>query len=285
MKRIGLSSRTRRLELAVFILGCIGFAYAFTVHPKPAFAEDPAVEPVPIEALQTDKDYSKFQHGNAFHSRLPCLLCHRRDDNSSRLGFPGKSAHLPCAGCHQLQFSDNTSPICTICHTDPQTGGMKRFPGLKSFTAKFDHGRHLRVNCAVCHKPSRRGVALSIPTGATAHNTCFQCHSSSAPFNMSSCSVCHVPGRRNWTSEWARSFKLGFSHATHVRGADLNCSKCHSVMAGAPRGRQVSSPRASMHFATAGALSCGGCHNGKRAFGPDEFTNCKRCHQGKSFKF
>src|SRR6185369_15880958 len=84
-----------------------------------------------------DKDYSRFTHTNPYHSRMPCLLCHRRDSNSPRIGFPGRVNHLPCAGCHALQFSDNSSPICTICHTDAQTGALKGFPGLQSFGRKF----------------------------------------------------------------------------------------------------------------------------------------------------
>ena len=296
-----LGSNKRRIQLAVFLIGCIFFgcfgrsdstnSSARSADVTPQAAPPPPVVPastpelsgeLPVVTSQTDKDYSKFQHGNAFHSRLPCLLCHRRDDNSPRIGFPGRSGHLPCAGCHALQFSDNTSPICTICHT---ATGMKRFPSLKSFTATFDHGRHTRVNCAVCHKPASRGVALSIPSGGAAHSTCFQCHSASAPSTMSSCNVCHKPGRPNWTSTSARAFSLSFSHSKHVQSAKLSCTVCHSVKAGAPRGRQVSAPLAIMHFAPPRGLSCGGCHNGTRAFGPNDFTNCKRCHQDNSFRF
>jgi hypothetical protein len=27
------------------------------------------------------------------------------------------------------------------------------------------------------------------------------------------------------------------------------------------------------------------CHNDKRAFGGDDFSDCKRCHQGPTFRF
>jgi len=280
-KRSGLRNSTRLLQLTVFVLGCVALAYAFAAFPKTTAAEEPAGEPAVMTEPQGE-DYSKFLHSNASHSRLPCLLCHRRDDNSTRIGFPGKGGHLPCAGCHTQQFADNTSPMCTICHTST---GMKRFPGLRSFSTKFDHGRHLRVSCSQCHRSSGRGVSLSIPSGANAHASCFQCHSSAAPANMSSCDTCHQPGRRNWTSEGARAFKMSFSHQRHVRGADISCANCHTIRPGAPRGRQVSSPLASMHFAPAKSMSCGGCHNSKKAFGADDFTNCKRCHTGSSFRF
>ena len=276
-------SRIQRLEAIVLVLVCLLLGYAFSSLPGDASAEEPATaNSATAEAAEQDKDYSHFQHANATHSRLPCLLCHRRDDNSGRISFPGKPGHLPCAGCHALQFQDNTSPICTICHTST---GMKRFPGLKSFSARFDHGRHLRVNCATCHRTANKGVALSIPSGPNAHNTCFQCHTSTAAAEMSSCSTCHTPGRPNWTSEWVRSYRLSFSHAKHVGRAGQNCATCHTIKPGASRGRQVTQPLASMHFAPARSISCGGCHNGQKAFGPDDFSNCKRCHQGNSFKF
>src|ERR1043165_2796578 len=112
-------------------------------------------------------DYSKFQHDSRNHSRLPCLLCHRRDSNASVPKRPGASQHLPCAGCHAQQFSSPDSPICTICHTDPKSGTVKPFPSrLMSFGMKFDHARHVpmrNVGCATCPKPPRGGGAMTIP--------------------------------------------------------------------------------------------------------------------------
>jgi c(7)-type cytochrome triheme protein len=224
------------------------------------------------------QDYSRFKHSNPTHNRLPCLVCHTRTDNSAAIRFPG---HVPCASCHQAQFADNTNPMCTICHT---TTGMKRFPGLKSFGARFDHAKHLRqTNCASCHKPTRSGVAFSIPAGAGAHNNCFTCHSSVSGNVMSSCGTCHQPGRLTRAPEWARAYNLSFAHSKHT--PSMNCTTCHTVKAGAPRGRQVTSPVAAMHFAPRAALSCASCHNNKRAFGGEDFADCRRCHKGGSFSF
>lgn len=240
------------------------------------------VDPAVVDPLQVD--YTRFRHGNQYHSRLPCLVCHTRNDNSARIGFPGRNNHLPCAGCHALQFSDPASPICTICHTNAQAGAMKRFPGLRSFGARFNHSRHARVNCATCHTPSARGVARSIPAGRAAHTTCFQCHTANSSNAMASCGTCHQPGRLVRVSESARAFRMNFSHARHGANRNLSCRSCHTIRAGAARGRQVSSPLAAMHFAPARAQSCASCHNNTRAFGED-FTNCKRCHQGNVFRF
>lgn len=307
-------SGKKRLQTVVLIVGSLAIAYALiacgeppkpessnsrwsretppgpanpsanTIAAAPANSSDAPVSGPDIANAPKDSDYANFQHQNANHTRLPCLLCHRRDTNAARISFPGKSGHLPCAGCHALQFADNSSPICMICHTG-NGADLKRFPGLKDFTARFDHGRHQGVNCVACHKSASRGVAFSIPSGAAAHETCFRCHTSTASSNMSSCDTCHVPGRPSWTSEWAKAYRLSFSHSRHVNGANLACVKCHAIKAGASQGQQVSKPLAAMHFAPANSLSCGGCHNGKKAFGPDDFTNCKRCHQGKTFKF
>jgi c(7)-type cytochrome triheme protein len=276
----GGSTLLRRAQLLLLISSCVLFAYGWKADPS-ATVSGPAAGPLGLNE-SGPQDYSRFLHTNPAHTRLPCLLCHRRDDNSPRIRFPGSRGHMPCAGCHTAEFAGNTSPMCTICHT---ATGLKSFPPLRSFSARFDHGRHQRVNCAVCHKSTNRGVALSIPSGGGAHATCFSCHSASAPASMSSCSVCHQPGRLTRTSESARSFKLGFSHARHTRGTAMSCAVCHSVKAGSARGRQVSTPAAQMHFAAPGSLSCGGCHNGTRAFGPNDFANCKRCHTGRTFRF
>lgn len=279
--------RSNSIRLAVlFVLagfGLSGYVLSYDVSNRPieSIIEN---EPEPVLFEPQDKDYSRFTHSNQYHARMPCLLCHRRDTNASRMSFPGKQGHTPCIGCHQLQFSDNSSPICTICHTDPGSGAMKRFPGLRSFGRKFDHSRHRGVSCSVCHKASQRGVALSIPSGANAHTTCFSCHSANKSFSMSSCNVCHQPGRLVRTSESARAFRMSFSHARHS-SAGLNCANCHTVRPGSAPGRQVASPAASMHFPPTRTASCGACHNGTRAFGANDFANCKRCHVGNSFRF
>ena len=286
LQKLEAGSRTQWLKIFVLLLGCVAFGYAFTMFPDSMSAEETSpvatsAEPVP-EASQVD--YSRFKHSNTSHSQLPCLLCHRRDDNSSRLTLPGKNAHLPCAGCHVAQFEDQSSPMCTICHTNPQSGAMKRFPPIRSFNIKFNHARHLKqTNCATCHKPTTRGAALSVPKGATAHASCFQCHTNTTP--IGSCNTCHSPGRPVKGSEWAKAFAVNFSHREHTRRGNMNCATCHTVFAGSARGRQVSAPTASMHFASARGQSCATCHNNKRAFGAGDFANCKRCHEGKTFKF
>ena len=272
-----------RLSLFITFTTVALFAYFWLTGVRTIGAATPADEPVEPAETQ-DLDYSKFAHSSPTHTRMPCLLCHRRDTNASRISYPGKGGHTPCIGCHQQQFAAGSGgPICTICHTNAENGAMKGFPSLRSFGRKFDHVGHKGVNCAVCHKPAQRGVALSIPSGANAHATCFQCHTSSKPAAVSSCNACHQPGRLVRTSQNAVSFRVNFSHARHSQ-AGLNCATCHSVRAGGT-GKQVTKPQAAMHFAPVGKASCAACHNGQKAFGTNDFANCKRCHNGNSFKF
>lgn len=288
-------SASRRCELIVFIVGCLAFGYVFTSCSKTENkVETVQSDAVPVStpensvapAIDPNADFSAFRHANEAHARFPCALCHERKDNSPT---PKLVGHMPCAGCHTAQFADNKNPICTICHTNAETGTVKAFPALKSFNAVFDHARHTRqTNCADCHRPTRNGVAMSIPANLNAHNSCFQCHSPGAKSgerNIDSCDTCHQPGRApNAVSEWARSFETTpFSHAAHR----LDCATCHSVKAGAARGGQVATTLvAAMHFPPKGAQkSCASCHNNKRAFGGEDFQDCRRCHRGNSFKF
>ena len=232
---------------------------------------------IPSSHAQTD--FSRFKHSNATHSRLPCLVCHTRSDNSTTPRYMG---HIPCASCHKEQFAEgNRSPLCTICHT---ATGVKRFPGLRSFNARFDHAKHVRqANCASCHKATRGGVGFSIPSGAGAHASCFQCHTANSGNVLASCGTCHQPGTPPRASGPATAYRTSFTHARHLQS--MNCASCHTVKAGAGRGRQVTSPLTSMHFAPKGAASCAACHNNQRAFGGDDFKDCRRCHRGTSFKF
>ena len=193
---------------------------------------------------------------------------------------------MPCAGCHVKQFADSSNPICTICHTNVQEATLKPFPTLSSFKMRFDHARHVRMNnlgCSSCHRSSRRGVAMTIPAGFNAHETCYRCHNSGAKSggrDISSCGICHQLGRPIRARQTASAFQIGFSHAKHDKSEGLTCNECHQMRMAA-----ISSPQPLNHHASAKAFSCTSCHNGKRAFGGDDFSTCKRCHKGTAWHF
>jgi c(7)-type cytochrome triheme protein len=243
------------------------------------------VWPIEVSSQTPGADFSKFKHDNQNHSRLPCLLCHRRETNEPRPAMPGAENHAPCAGCHAKEFANSGHQICTICHTNAQAGTVKPFPRLSSFGMRFDHARHQRTSCASCHRPLRGGVALSIPTGFNAHTNCFGCHTpraQSSGRDISSCGTCHQLGRTARASTAAPAFRVGFSHAKHDRSEGLSCNACHRIQAGRA---QVSAPQPLHHHAAPRAFSCMSCHNGKRAFGGDDFSMCKRCHTGTRWRF
>ncbi len=280
MKRAPLLlSHSGRVQLAALIVFGAAGAAVWAVLPTGAAntATRQGMEP---EIIASNQDYSRFRHSSVQHARMPCLLCHHREAGLTTPKMPG---HMPCAGCHVQQFADNQNAICSICHT---ATSVKRFPPLRSFNVVFNHGLHLRqTGCATCHKPSRRGVALSVPSGPTAHRSCFQCHGPRTEIggrNIGSCGTCHQPGRPVRASDWSKAYTVNFSHREH---SGTNCSSCHTVLRGSARGRQVTAPLVSMHFAPQGRASCGNCHNSKRAFGTGDFANCKRCHEGSTFKF
>ena len=244
-----------------------------------------------LESQEGAVDYSKFKHDNSKHARLHCLLCHRRETNAPRPTMPAASNHLPCTGCHAREFANSASSVCTICHTDVQSGALKPFPPLTSFGMRFDHARHLgvgKLSCATCHRPSRGGVALSIPSGFNAHVTCYQCHgprAKSGDRDIASCGVWHQPGRNRPISEVARAFRIGFSHREHDQTEGLNCTECHRVQQGVSQSMQVTAPQPLNHHASARRFSCMSCHNGNKAFGGDDFSVCKRCHSGSTWRF
>ena len=178
-------ARGRKLALIVVALVVISLlstllfdSRASTAAPAPQVVRTSA-SLAQTDAQNSNLDFSKFGHTNPTHARLPCLLCHRRESNAPQPKLPG---HMPCSGCHTQQFADQSSPICAICHTNPPARDLRSFPPLQSFNARFDHARHTNgagrpaTGCVACHKSERRGVGLTIPAGASAHVTCYQCH-------------------------------------------------------------------------------------------------------------
>ncbi len=265
------SVKKDRLAISALIFA-LAFIATLAVRSRPISANvDPLAQTAP-----------RFQHETAQHKRMPCLVCHIRSEGRTTPKMPG---HIPCASCHVQQFADNTSPMCVICHT---ATGVKPFPAMRSFRTVFDHSKHVRqTGCATCHKPASRGVALSVPSRVNAHVTCFQCHgaqSVAGDRQIGSCSTCHQPGRPSRFSAGSKAYSVNFSHSEHARKG-LSCSECHTIRPGNARRGQVGSPLVSMHFAPARTKSCGACHDNKRAFGGTDFSDCKRCHEGSTFKF
>ncbi|HEY0545128.1 MAG TPA: cytochrome c3 family protein [Pyrinomonadaceae bacterium] len=268
--------------------GLLLFAYSSRAVDRQAVSAPP---------VRADEDYSKFSHKSDSHSRLACASCHARADSNMTPRLPG---HKACTDCHFAEFITPKVPLCNICHSSLSSDHppLKAFPSKfnESFNAKFDHAQHNKgdakpaMGCAACHTATlRRGVAVTIPSSITAHNTCYQCHApgktNAGGRDISSCATCHELASYRRTQTNAVAFNASFSHAEHSYRQRLNCADCHSLLAGLPQTRQVSSPRTAEHSSPARTLSCATCHNNKRAFGEADYDDCKRCHTGTTFKF
>ncbi len=247
----------------------------------------------PHRVFSNLQNYGTFSHSVRAHADINCNSCHQRGDNSITPRFAGHSA---CIDCHLTQFVTPQSPLCAICHSNVQSSAapMRAFPASfnERFNMKFDHAAHLRGagrpadGCVACHKPLRGGVALSIPVNLNAHNNCYLCHTPNRVVggrDIGSCNMCHSLGSYRRTSTNGVAFQANFAHADHGARQRLGCTDCHSVKAGAPQTKQVSSPIAAEHFSSSRAMNCMTCHNDKRAFGDRDFANCKRCHTKASF--
>ena len=284
------AARTRVRLLVLLCLVALPCVFAFgRLAPTPSPAVAAAAPPAPVQEGGT----TKFSHSIPKHTEVGCASCHQREDNSPRPRMPG---HKACTDCHIQEFVTRGGTMCANCHTNLEGGNppVKAFPGLASFNMRFDHARHMagggrpEQGCASCHRPARRGVALTIPAGASAHDNCYSCHTPQArgsAGDISSCSTCHAQGGYRRTSAGSRAYSVSFSHATHGARQGLRCDECHRVMAGAGQGRQVTAPRPTQHFGAARAQTCMTCHNNRRAFGGDDFADCKRCHKGQTFRF
>jgi cytochrome c553 len=238
---------------------------------------------------------SRFSHSTPSHATLACASCHERPDNSPAPRWPG---HKACIDCHAQDFVTRGAQlrVCANCHSNLEGNDppLKAFPGLTGFNMRFDHARHVSggarppEGCASCHRPARRGVALTIPAGAPAHANCYGCHTPDArgpAGDIGSCSTCHAQGPYRRTPTAARAYAVSFSHAAHGARQGLRCDQCHQVRAGVGQGRQVTSPQPTQHFGSARAQTCMTCHDNRRAFGGDDFADCKRCHKGQTFRF
>lgn len=289
----------KRLSLAALV-ACVALpfvdSYVISRALPLRFKTDAANEETTgaVESQGGARSFSKFTHASEAHRGVACASCHRRADNSAQPRTPG---HKACTDCHLQQFvAEPDLPLCAVCHTNLESGNppVKPFPRLQGFNVKFDHAQHTsgggrsERGCADCHQSARGGAALTIPAGLGAHSLCYTCHTPQAASggrDIASCGACHDLAPYGRTGTGAKAFRVGFKHSTHGERQGVTCNSCHTVRANLPQSRQVSSPQAAQHFAAARAQSCASCHDNRRAFGGDDFSDCKKCHKGSTFRF
>src|SRR5215204_2319462 len=84
----------RRLKAAALIAGCLAFVAVIVFGSGDENAAgDPEASTYTENTETAAQNFSQFQHSNPTHNRMPCLLCHKREDNSAALKLPG---HISC---------------------------------------------------------------------------------------------------------------------------------------------------------------------------------------------
>lgn len=269
--------RWREIVTCVFLLFIAGYLFS-SCSSSPETVQETPKTTLPsstdiVNAMAQDmegRDLSKFTHDSPQHNRLPCLYCHVRNDDSPK---PKRAGHAQCASCHVQQFEDKTNAMCTICHTNTESGEIKEFPQLASFNVQFDHASHMQqTNCATCHQTERAG-GMTIPSGADAHSSCFQCHTPDkvvAEKKIGSCSTCHQPGTPQRIVDSVATIGFSFDHQNHSR---VSCESCHNNASG----NKMTAINVGMHSGSVN--NCATCHNGNKAFGANTFRDCRQCHQ------
>jgi hypothetical protein len=285
-------------------------------------------------SAQVKPDYSRFTHkthvgivklpGSQETRELKCAACHERltsrqpvlatNEHNQRLqlNFPG---HKACVECHITQFTKRPLQTCVICHSvgQDQSQGMttrppqRDFPARRDFNAYFDGKQHLdhvnkykfadgrKLACEVCHKPTAKQMALTIPS----HAECYVCHapgSNDAKARLKAdCSVCHTkmasqmaervePFSAKYTS---RAYGALFSHRTHVAYGGGSCAACHTLEGkynqplAAPSRIRVKEHLSPGERSGRGCFSChdGGTHYGRAVFSGEDAGACIKCHK------
>jgi hypothetical protein len=132
----------------------------------------------------------KFDHAvtkyplEAKHAAVACLACHARSDEARpgllRFTLPGSRCSLCHADVHRGQFVDADPEDGTDCGRCHEPAGWK--------PAKFDHGKarfvldgaHIRVPCALCHKPVTDEAGTWVPYKPL-DTRCVACHEGPLP--------------------------------------------------------------------------------------------------------
>lgn len=224
---------------------------------------------------------NKFEH--AKHNQLKCDQCHLRRADAVKPVVP---SHGACIACHIKEFTSTQFGICANCHEGIKAVQPKvqAFPERQTFGVEFSHKTHAtyvsgekRADCSGCH--AVEGARTTFP----AHRECYVCHKAPEQVKAgekvggASCGECHTTsGDKKPHSVMSRAYSFRFTHQVHAQREGIACTECHNVLG--ESAAQVSVPQLKEHRGAAFG-SCGGCHNGRRAFGGELANNaCARCH-------
>ncbi len=127
--------------------------------------------------------------------------------------------------------------------------------------AAFDHSRHARLACAVCHQGVETGTAAGLPEA----ELCRRCHAK-APDHAPK-DAFEAGGRLRWAQLTRLPSHVMFSHRRHVALGRLECASCHGAIA------RLSEPPSRL-LVRLDMKACLSCH---RREGVTE--DCAACHR------
>ncbi|WP_168205910.1 cytochrome c3 family protein [Geobacter sp. FeAm09] len=177
-----------------------------------------------------------------------------------------------CGACHDGKGAFALKE-CARCHQVKEIA----FAVKETGTTRFSHQKHLAANpdCTACHPAlfaaghNKRSTMAEMRQG----RSCGACHNGKRAFGISACTRCHPVKEVAFAVKQTGTTR--FSHRKHL-AANPACTACHPALFSA--GHNKRSTMAEMKL----GKSCGGCHNGKRAFG---IAACTRCHPVKEIAF
>jgi c(7)-type cytochrome triheme protein len=188
--------------------------------------------------------------------RLPADIVYEQPADSDRAVIFRHSTHVAmagnrCLGCHPEPFR-MLRPVRHASHVEMDRGG----------------------SCGICHD-SR--TAFGVRDSAA----CQTCHAGRPAPDLAGGKKADsaaegprgsLPKRIRFTRGEASPGPVSFRHDRHPM--EGGCVSCHPK----PFAMKASGgrPGGAMHEAAA----CGGCHDGRRAFGVEDASACARCHAG-----
>lgn len=227
------------------------------------------------------------------HGSLTCAKCHAPKGRGSEIySFP-KLKTKACLTCHSDHHKDNLSPKfrngnCTSCHNQSTWNISKFNHKITGFVLKE---KHSRVECAACHKQSRK-IPLSKYKFAGLSQNCASCHEDYHGYGrdrgrklgpLNNCSQCHT--ERGWAAS------ANFNHNTqtlfpiegrHRRNA---CFQCHTTKS---KGKVKGKPheRRKYRFNNLVSRSCETCHKSPHSssfHAKFKGLKCENCHSPESW--